>query len=177
MRPVVLFPLAALLVVAAGCGSEAREPSARSELKRDLTLVSGAAGVEVASPVETRQIRPQHRSDPSSRPAARSSRAPLATSRVTLIDVWAPGPLTAAPRPVVQPATPEASSENSRELLPGKTVTLIPASSGPAVETDRAGDLPEISRPTMIVRGGGTCGGRGRAPGIGKPGSPAPDFR
>jgi hypothetical protein len=171
MRPIVLLPLTVLLAVAAGCGSEAREHSARSVLKRDLTLVTGSVGVEVASPLETHQVLNQHRTVHSSKPVARSSQAPLATPTAKLADVWVPRPVATAPSPVVQPATPSASSENSRELLPGKTVTLIPASSGPSDETVRAGDLPEVRPPTMVVRGGGG------APGIGKPGSPAPDFR
>src|SRR3954466_3742887 len=127
MRPNVLFPLTALLAVAAGCGSEAREPFARSALKRDLTLVTGTTGVEVASPLETRQVRSLPRAVHLSKPAARSSQASLATPKLKLADVWAPGPLAAAPSPIVQPATAVASSENSRELLPGKTVTLVPA--------------------------------------------------
>lgn len=177
MRTVFLLPLTALVAVAAGCGSEAREQR-RSVPERDLTLVTQTAYVEIASPVET-QVRRA--------PARRSSREPKVQLAVFTAPLAALGagsaPVLAAPEPVAKPAstasTPEegASSDNGRELLPGKTVTLIPASSGPSTGSDEADELPAARGRPMVVRGGGKCGGRGRGPGIGIAGAPRPDFR
>lgn len=172
MRTVFLLPLTALVAVAAGCGSEAREQR-RSVPERDLTLVTQTAYVEIASPVETQQVRRA--------PARRSSREP----KVRLADFTAPlaalgagsAPVLAAPEPVTQPASTASTSDNGRELLPGKTVTLIPASSGPSTGSDRTDDLPAARGRPMVSGGGGKCGGRGRGPGIGIAGAPRPDFR
>ena len=166
MRTVLLLPIAAVVAVVAGCGSEAREGGARSLPQRDLTLVTQTAHVEIASPVETRQLRIQHRTVRPSQLAARP--APARRSRplqpkVVLAAVTAP--LAAS------------TSANDRELLPGKTVTVIPASSGPSTGSDRAGELPPAEGRTMVARGGGTCRGRGRGPGIGIAAAPRPDFR
>ncbi len=171
MRTVFLLPLTALVAVAAGCGSEAREQR-RSVPERDLTLMTHTAYVEIASPVET-QVRRA--------PARRSSREP----KVRLADFTAPlaalgagsAPVLAAPEPVTQPASTASTSDNGRELLPGKTVTLIPASSGPSTGSDRTDDLPAARGRPMVSAGGGKCGGRGRGPGIGIAGAPRPDFR
>ena len=174
MRTTFLLPLTALVAVVAGCGSEVREQAALSVPQRDLTLVTQTAEVKIASPVETQQPRPAARLAPAHR-----SR-PL-QPKVKLADLWTPPPLPAASQPVAQPAstapTPEegASSDNDRELLPGKTVTLIPVSSGPSTGSDRTDELPEVRGRTMVARGGGTCRGRGRGPGIGA--APRPDFR
>jgi hypothetical protein len=166
MRPIVLFRLTALVAMAGGCGSESREPATRSAPKRDLTLVTGVAQVEVASPVETRRIQPPYRARQAWSRVARPTPA-AASSAVKLAAIWTPA----------QPATADAASNNPRELLPGKTVTLIPASSGPPTDVGRGDDLPEIRGRTKVAGGGGgTCRGRGRRPGIGV-GSPAPDFR
>ncbi|MDQ3223879.1 MAG: hypothetical protein M3Q75_10485 [Gemmatimonadota bacterium] len=66
---------------------------------------------------------------------------------------------------------------NDRELLPGKTVTLIPASTGSSAGPDETEALPEGRGRPMVVRGGGRCRGGGRGPGIGIAGAPRPDFR
>jgi hypothetical protein len=164
MRTVFLLPLMALVAVAAGCGSQAREQAARSVPQRDLTLVTQTPGVEIASPVETQQLRIHHRTI---RQAPRSSREP----KIILAAVAAAAPIPAVPQPVAQPASTPA---NDRELLPGKTVTVIPASSTPSTGSDTANEPPPEGR-TMVARGGGTCRGRGRGPGIA--GAPRPDFR
>jgi hypothetical protein len=174
------YPLTALVAVVAGCGSEVKEQTVRSLPQRDLTLVTQTAYVETASPVETHQLRIQHRAVRPSKPAARRSR-PLAPKGV-LAAMTAHAPILDA-EPVAQPVstspTPEegASSNNDRELLPGKTVTVIPASSGPSTGSDTADELPPERGRTMVVRGGGTCRGRGRGPGIGIGAAPRPDFR
>lgn len=165
MRTILLLPLTALVAVAAGCGSGASEQKTGSLPERDLTLVSQTAQVEIASPVETQRV-------PSQRRTVRyppSSRQPT----VRLAAMTAPAP---APEPVVQPASPEPTSVNDRELLPGKTVTLIPASSGPSAAPDDTEELPAVRGRTMVGHGGGTCRGRGgRGPGIAT--APRPDFR
>jgi hypothetical protein len=173
MRTVYLLPLAALAVVA-GCGSEEREQTARSVPQRDLTLVTQTAEVKIASRLETQQLR-IHRTVHPSQPAARptpAARARPVAPKVVLAAVSAP----AAAEPIAQPAT-EASIPNDRELLPGKTVTLIPASSGPSVGPDGTDDIPAAEGGGMVARGGGTCPGRGRRPGIGIATAPRPDFR
>jgi hypothetical protein len=163
MRPIFLLPLSALVAVVAGCGSETTEQAARSVPQRDLTLVTQTSEVKFASPVEVQQVRTQHRTAPRSGPFA---------PKVRLASVVESAPVLAAPEPVAELASTPASD---RELLPGKTVTVIPASSGPSIGTDRTDEIPAVEGRTMVARGGGTCRGRGRGPGIGR--APRPDFR
>ena len=111
MRTIFVLPLTALVTVVAGCGSEAREQAGRSSPQRDLTLVTQTAAVEIASPVETQQLRTPHRT------ARRSSSF---EAKVKLAAVWAPAPVLAAPEPVVQPAGTASTSDNGRELLQGR---------------------------------------------------------
>jgi hypothetical protein len=172
MRAIVLLPLTALVAVAAGCGSDIKEQTARSVLQRDLTLVNPTSEVNFASPVETGQLRnPRGTTHPSHR-LARATRSRGLKSRVKLVDAWAPKPAAPVPSPAATPATPA----NDHELLPGKTVTVIPASSGPSTDTDRADDFPASQGRTMGTRGGGgTCHGGGRGPGVAA--APRPKFR
>jgi hypothetical protein len=177
MRTVSLLPLAALVAVAAGCGSDIKEPATRSVPQRDLTLVTPTPDVQIASPVETGLLRIQPRTRHSSQwaarpaPTLRSSREP----NLILASLAVPAPVLAAPaaEPSAQPATPA----DDRELLPGKTVTVIPVSSGPSIDTDRTDELPGSQGRPMGGGGGGTCRGGGRGPGIGISGAPSPDFR
>ena len=169
MRTILLLPFLASTAFIAGCGPEGREQAARSVPQRDLTLVTSTAEVKFASPVETQQLRAQHRTVRSSPSGAR--RAPASRSRRPEAKVVLT-PATAAELP----ATPA----NDRELLPGKTVTLIPASTGPSIGSDGTDAIPTVEGRGMVVRGGGgTCrgGGRGRRPGIGIATAPRPDFR
>ena len=172
MRNMVLLPLAAFIAVAAGCRSEVGEQTASSVPQRDLTLVPPNAAVQIASPLETQRLRPPRPSVHRARLAARLAPLPL------------PVPLSSQPQPVAAPApTPvpaptPATPISDRELLPGKTVTLIPVSSGPSVGTDPTGDLPADRGHTMVAHGGGgRCRGGGRGPGIGMAPAPRPDFR
>ncbi len=179
MRAIFLLPLTALVAIAAGCGSEGTEPAVRSVPQRDLTLVTHTSEAKVASKVETQQLQIQHRTVHRSPPAAR--RAPVPRShrvepRVVLTTVAAPRAAIAAPQPIAQPEAP--SPANDRELLPGKTVTLIPATGGPSPGSDRADEIPAArGRPMVVTGGGGRCRGRGRGPGIGIAAAPRPDFR
>jgi hypothetical protein len=179
MRTIVLLPLSALLSVIVGCGPEGGEQAARSYRQRDLTLVTQTDEVKIASPVETQLVRIQRTARPSRR-AARPAAASLASAiepKIRLASVTAPAPVLAAPQPAAQPASTASTPANDRELLPGKTVTLIPASSGPATEPDGTDEPSATQGRTMVARGGGTCRGRGRRPGIGISGAPRPDFR
>jgi len=169
MRTSFLFPLMTLVAVAGGCGSVAREQSSGSVPQRDLTLVTQTAGVEIASRVEMQQPRIQRRT---ARQAPRSSREP----KIILAAAMA-APVLAVPEPVAQPASTAAIPANDRELLPGKTITVVPASSGPSTGSDTADEPPPTRDRTMVARGGGTCRGRGRGPGIGMAPAPRPDFR
>jgi hypothetical protein len=166
MRTIVLLPLSALVAVVVGCRTEAREQRGRSLPQRDLTLVTPTAEVEIASPVETQQPRIHHRTVRQA-----SSREP----KIILAAVAASAPVLAVPVPVAQPASTASTPANGRELLPGKTVTVIPASSGPSTDSDQTDELPPARGRTVVVGGGGTCRGRGRGPGIA--GAPRPDFR
>lgn len=170
---IIVLPFA-LIAIVAGCGSEAREQGTRSVPRRDLTLANRSPDLQIVSSLETGQPQVQ-------RQAARHPKV----RRATTLPAPAPGPAPAAPATpapvaptsVAQPVeTPEAPL-NDRELLPGKTITIIPVSSGPSPGPDWTEALPpEHGRP-MVSGGGGTCRGRGRGPGIGIAGVPRPVFR
>jgi len=164
MRNIPVFSLALTIVAVAGCGSQPKEQPIRSDLERDLTLASRVFDTTVTSPLELGEARTQvgntfhgvvqHRSVPRYRPARRATRkvaepvrsAPIA--RPVIADVAAPNP--GAQAPIAVPA-------DSHELLPGKTVTIIPASSGPSPSGGERG--PEYN-PFMgeTGRGGGGSG-------------------
>lgn len=184
MRAKFLFPLTALVAVAAGCGSVGRESAARSVPQRDLTLVPQTPAVEIASPVETHQLRVQQRTvHPvfSSRPLEPKVSFASMTAPVAALGAGS-APVLAVPEPVAQPASTAAASGNDRELLPGKTVTVIPVSNTPSTGSDGPDELPAARGRTMATHGGGGhggggCRGRGRGPGIGIANAPRPDFR
>ena len=165
MRAVFLFPLMALMAGVAGCGSAGSEQETGSVPQRDLTLVRQTPALEIASPVETQQLRVQHRT-------VRHSQLAVRLAAVTL-----PAPVLAVPEPVTQPVSTPASPANDRELLPGKTVTVIPASSTPSTGSDGTDELPATRGRTKVAHGGGGCRGRGRGPSIGMAPAPRPDFR
>jgi hypothetical protein len=171
MRTIFLLPLTALVAVVAGCGSVGREQVARSVPQRDLTLVPQTPAVEIASPVETHQLRVQQRTV---RPAF-GSRA--LEPKVSLASVTVSAPVLAIPEPVAQPTSTSATPADDRELLPGKTVTVIPVSNTPSTGSDGPDELPAARGRTMVAHGGGGCRGRGRGPGIGIANAPRPDFR
>jgi hypothetical protein len=175
MRIVFLLPLTAVAVIA-GCGSQGKESGALSAPQRDLTLAAQAPQVEIASPIELRQLQIQPRA------VRRLPRMVHAVSarrftepKVIFASVVKPAPVLAAPTPVAQPAG-ASEPANDRELLPGKTVTVIPASSGPSAGADGTDEVPAIKGRPMVRGSGGTCRGRGRGPG-GIAGVPRPDFR
>lgn len=169
MRIVFLLPLAAV-VAASGCGSERTKQPAPSVPERDLTLQTAlSAQVEIASPVELQRIP----AEPQASHAIRRTRRRAPVFQPTVV----PATLrttTATPVPTVQPAaepvTVVSEPANPHELLPGKTITMIPASSGPSTAPDPADGGPEIrTRMGGSVGGGhgGTC--RGGGSGMGGP--------
>jgi hypothetical protein len=175
MRTAYLLPLTAMVAVVAGCGSQGTESAARSVPQRDLTLAAQTREVDIASPVELQNLRTQYRTV---RPSQRTSRRPI-----PVVAKPAPAAVAASPAvvlasyPIAEPANTAPEAANDRELLPGKTVTLIPASSGPSTTPEWTDEGPAGRGRTLGVRGGGKCPGRGRGPGIGIATAPRPDFR
>src|SRR3954462_11374208 len=98
MRSAFLFPLSLSLVVV-GCGSQPKEPAARSDLERDLTLVGHVSPTAIATPIELGRIRTLTGSanTVSSRHRIRHRAAARST-------VSAPRPAQVAAEPVLAPA-------------------------------------------------------------------------
>jgi len=181
MRSAFLFPLSLSVIAVAGCASQVKDPKPRSDLERDLTLVSQAPQTVVATPIELGQVRAQtaERSTVSSRHRVRHR----AASRST---VSAPKPVparaVAAPAPAASPAPAAVQPTNTappdpRELPRGKTVTVIPVSIGPSI-TDAAAPGPDEFAPPRYGTGGSGMGGGERAGGGSGMGGdcPRPDF-
>ena len=174
MRSAFLFPVSLSLVVVAGCSSPVKEPAARSDLERDLTLVGQAPQTAVATPVELGQIRTPtaSRSTISHRHRVTRRSAPRST-------VSAPKPVqvTADVAPAPAPAVVQSTNTtpaDPHELPPGKTVTIIPASSGPS--TSDAGGTDRFP-PRFGTGGSGMGGGERAGGGSGMGGDcPRPDF-
>jgi hypothetical protein len=186
MRTMLLVPLTALVAVV-GCSPETKGQESRAALQRDLTLAAPDQDVAFASPVELGRLRPLHQT---SLPAARVTRSaparrhkPHAPKVMTAVLSATAAPTLAVPRPVTEPAQAAPEAIDDRELLPGKTVTVIPASSGPSTTPEAPGDLPAIRGTGGSGMGGGEGSGmggggcRGRGPGIGIAGAPSPAFR
>ena len=165
MRAVSLLPLTFTVALAA-CGSEAASRSAPEEVasgasvsERDLTLQAQTPpAIEVASPVEL--SRPAPAREAQTRPIPRPQPRPKASTAVALEPVE-PAPIlvpVATAEIRVEPAPEEEAASSGRELAPGKTVTLIPASSGPSFEAEEDDFWLPSERPrSIMVGGGGTC--------------------
>ena len=140
------FLLSLTIVVAAGtlgCSEQAQEETATA-LQRDLTLAAPAPNVEVASPVELE--RPQPRAT-----RTRAVRRHVSARKSPTIDLEPIRPaviIDASVRPTE--TAPEPAT--GRELPPGKTVTLIPASSGPSTATD-----PGVDEGLLMIQRGHWC--------------------
>lgn len=144
MRTLFLVSLTIVVAVAAsGCREPVQEESAVA-LQRDLTLAAPATNLEIATPVELQR--------PRSRVPRRAVRRHVSTAprspTIHLVPI----------RPVIIQATfpsAEIASEpegNGRELAPGKTVTLIPASSGPSPAPD-----PGVDEGLRMIQRGHRC--------------------
>jgi hypothetical protein len=140
------FLLSLTVVVAAGtsgCYEQAQEETAVA-MKRDLTLATPAPNVEIASPVELE--RPQPRVT-----RARASQRHVSVRRSPPVDLEPVRPavtIAASFRPVE--TVPEPVSD--RELPPGRTVTLIPTSSGPSPAPD-----PAVDEGLLMIQRGHYC--------------------
>ncbi len=163
MRATFLFPLSITLVVVAGCGSHVKEQAARSDLERDLTLVSKAPETAIASPIELGRLSAQSgntvalRRTARHRPARRSTAS--APRPVQVAAAAAPGTTTApAPSSVVQPTNTAPVAADPHELPPGKTVTIIPVSNGPSTAAGGRGP-DEFPTPGYGTGGSGMGGG------------------
>jgi hypothetical protein len=176
MRSAFLFPLSLSLVVAGGCASPVKEQAAaRSDLERDITLVSSTRQTAIATPIELGRIRQPAGSQinvSSRHRVVRHRAAPRST-------VSSPKPVqvvasTPAPAPAPSVAQPEPMPADPHELPPGKTVTIIPVSTGPST----AGRDPDgFPRPGYGTGGSGMGGGERAGGGSGMGGDcPRPDF-
>ena len=176
MRAASLLPLAFTAALVTACRSEVGTAGGRLETaalppavpERDLTLPAPAPpSVDVASPVELSRVPPTAAPAPEPAPRPRPEPRPVPAPEPQPIAQ----PLPVAPpeaAPVVHPAPVGTEAEGGRELAPGETGTIIPVSTGPAVEA--AVDdfwLPSERPRGMIGRGGGTCRPRGGVRGIG----------
>jgi hypothetical protein len=189
MRNAFLYSLPIAIVAVAGCGSQPKEQATRSDLERDLTLVPLVRETAVASAVELGRLPSQTGSTTSLHRVVRHRRAhrSIASSPKPAPPAPATRPVIAdvpAPRPVAQPTAVPA---DSHELPPGKTVTVIPVSSGPSSGTGGGGadDIPMRGTGGSGMGGGGSgmggggsgmggggsgMGGGGDCPGWGAPG-------
>ena len=140
------FLLSLTIAVAAGtsaCHEQAQEETATA-LQRDLTLAAPVPNVEIASPMELE--RPQ--------PRVTRSRAPRRHVSARKFPTIPPEPI----RPVVivraslRPTETAPEPAIGRELPPGKTVTLIPTSSGPSTSTD-----PSVDEGLRMIQRGHRC--------------------
>jgi hypothetical protein len=168
MRTATLFPLAVAMIAIPGCGPEVKEETALGVPERDLTLVTAAPEVEIASPVELQRpevSQARRGSRPTAKPAA-VPRRPKAKSKPFPATADAPALVPATRAPVSRFAGRESEPVNDRELPPGKTVTVIPASTGPSTG-DGDGDFSNCRRG---MGGGSGMGGPGRWPGRPGPG-------
>lgn len=176
MRTVLLLPLAlAAAVAAGGCGtaSDGSEQTAFQVPQRDLTLQQAESPeVDVASPVELArspvQPRTTHRPQRARRPAPVLRAAGAQPEDVSAAAAPAPAPARVAP--VSLAAASEAASATEtpdpHALAPGESVTIIPASSGPATDAGPA-DAPPPEAHGGLGVGMGGHGGRCRPRGTG----------
>lgn len=182
MRTAFLIPLAFAAAVVAGCGGEVSNTlegedtasRAAASLERDLTLsVPQMPATEVASAVELSApksaLAPTRRHRPRPKPAPAPVPAPAAEPDH---DAAAEPEATPVSPPTVGEAIADAAVDHAasggRELAPGRTITIIPVSSGPSVEADEGDSwLPSEPSRGVLVGGGGTCRRRGGGGGIG----------
>jgi hypothetical protein len=173
MRKVVLFLLPAAVAVFAACGTgetEGREEATASVPERDLTMAAAPSETVVAGPVELRQTRTPPRITRPSRRAERPS-IPVEAKPVPVVLT-----VTTVPVAVSDSAAFSPSPASDRELPPGKTVTIIPASTGNSSPSEWDEDFPTVRGTTMGGRIGGRCPPRGPKPGIGIATRPRPSF-
>lgn len=174
MRGASILPLAITAAALAGCATESPrtsnqetasvETAASGLPQRDLTLQTpDRPALDVASPVELSRAAPEpklarrarHSPKPAAVPAPLSVAAPAALAAVTV-------PAVAVVQVRADTAREEDAVGGGRELPPGKTVTVIPASNGPSSSPDDPSWDPSGPGRGMIIEGGGGSGGRCR---------------
>jgi hypothetical protein len=177
MRTVFLIPLAFTAFVTVGCGVEASKSSDREETAsrttappgRDLTLsVPRIAETEVASAVELALPLPVPAPTRAHRPRPKPAPAPAPTAEPEHVSAAVPVIAPTVSEALAEPAPLDNASSGGRELAPGRTVTIVPVSTGPSVEADEGDSwLPSEPSRGVLVGGGGTCRRRGGGGGIG----------
>ncbi len=177
MRTAFLIPLAFTAAVVAGCRGEVSKTSEREETvsrtttppERDLTLsVPRVAETEVASAVELALPKPVPAPTRAHRPRPKPAPSPTPPAEPEQVAAAEPVSAPTESQALAEPAPLEDPASDGRELAPGKTVTIIPVSTGPSVEADE-GDSWTSSEPSrgVLVGGGRTCRRRGGGGGIG----------
>jgi hypothetical protein len=174
MRAASLVPFAFTVILVTACGSEVSSRAGQEEVatrpstppERDLTRQAAqVAETGVASGVELSRPEPQPAPPRATRPRPKPKPAPAPAPKPDPEPAPAPPPAPAIPaalptvaRAPAQPAPEEDAGAGGRELPPGKTVMVIPASSGPSVEADDDDSWLTSERPRGIIGGrGGTC--------------------
>jgi hypothetical protein len=171
MRNVLLLSVTAVVVAVVGCGSEGKEQATHPQSQRDLTRGAPALEVEVASPVELQQLPIRHQTVRPSRrthrpvPAPRSNPSEPKSAPATVAS--APAFAVPAAETVTDSAPSASDSDNDRALPPGKTVTVIPASSGPSTASEPTDEFPTARGGIIGIGGGGRCPPRRPGRGIG----------
>jgi hypothetical protein len=175
MRPAFLIPLALTVAVVAGCGGEVVKSSDREESAsrtaaspdRDLTLSNPRiAETEVASAVELALPNPVAAPTRHPRPRPKLAPAPAPAPEPEPEAAVEPASAPTVSEALAEPAPVDDATSGGRELAPGKTVTIVPVSTGPSVAPDEGDSwLPSGPSRGVLVGGGGTCrrpgGGRG----------------
>jgi hypothetical protein len=182
MRAASILPLAFTAAVLAGCTAEyprtANQETASRGVEgtalpdRDLTLQAPATpAVEVASPVELFRAAPE--------PVRRAKVSPKPAPAPTANRVAAAAPAGHAAAPdstmavaeVLAQPEPVEGGGVGRELAPGRTVTIIPVSSGPTFPSEDPSWAPAGPGRSTIIGGGegrgDRCRPRGGVRGIG----------
>jgi len=163
MRRATLIPLAVAVSAVMSCGMEAKDEAALAVPERDLTLATAAPQVEVASPVELGRVRAQPRTELRLPAARRPAHRPKARSKAEPAVAVAPAIVPSPAAPVARFTNTAYEPVNDRELPPGQTVTVIPASSG-ASSGEQAGEFPDLGTTSRGWGGGSGMGGPGRCP-------------
>jgi hypothetical protein len=175
MRSASILSLALTAAGLAGCAPDSPRTSnqetavgtaQRDKLPaRDLTLRTPATpAIEVASPVELSRALPQPRSTRRPRISPKPAPAPAPDP----VPEASPAAEAAVPAPTMEMVRAEPAPEEDatagagRELAPGKTVTVIPASSGPSYSPEEPSWGPPGPGRSVIIGGGGGRGGKCR---------------
>jgi hypothetical protein len=174
MRAASILPLSFTAAVLVGCATESPRGSSQETAyrgaegaglpERDLTLQTPATpAVEVASPVELSRAdpepRPARRPRISPKPAPAPAPGPIPKASPAA-QAAVPVPTVAVAKVLAEPAPVEdAAAGGGRELAPGKTVTVIPASSGPSSAPPEGPSWAPTGPGRSVIIGGG--GGRG----------------